>query len=204
MRLPTLIPLNGVRGLSTKIPNLSETASGCLAACFAGSYVYCGVQYYGECWGGQAIGETSQRATLATDCTFTCDGDTSEYCGGKSQMDVYYSSTVSKSPLVFTLFLLSSISLSVMLTRRFPAWGTWRTTASARLAVVCLLGTSLTFIFLAGLFTIGLGTLRSKMSCNTGTWLCVLLYAATKLIVTVFYIERRTLRRRLRYTRERY
>lgn len=37
--------LNQVRGLSTKLPNLSDTASGCLAACFSANFVYCGVEY---------------------------------------------------------------------------------------------------------------------------------------------------------------
>ncbi|GAA6027793.1 hypothetical protein JCM8097_001721 [Rhodosporidiobolus ruineniae] len=74
--------LYGTRAL----PNLlaqtaNQTVEACLDACTSAGYTQCGVEYHGECWGGNALDKTSQA--LGDDsCNLLCADNALEYCGG--------------------------------------------------------------------------------------------------------------------------
>jgi hypothetical protein len=100
--------------------------SGCLSACDAANYTLCGeilsvsslpivrltlssssgIQYHGQCWGANALsaGSTAQGAGA---CSYTCDGNPLQYCGGNggptgATFELYSVSTVRFLP--FPLF----------------------------------------------------------------------------------------------------
>ncbi|GAA5843521.1 hypothetical protein JCM11251_001644 [Rhodosporidiobolus azoricus] len=64
-------------GLSTK----KKTVEACLEACQANGYKLCGVEYHGECWGGNVLlGGSSALGAGA--CGLTCSDNPLQYCGG--------------------------------------------------------------------------------------------------------------------------
>ncbi|MCJ1475830.1 hypothetical protein MMC13_004494 [Lambiella insularis] len=65
------------------------TVAGCTAAC--AGYTYAGAEYAGECYCGNTLATGSTLATI-TDCSMTCNGNSSEYCGGPNRLDLYKSS----------------------------------------------------------------------------------------------------------------
>jgi hypothetical protein len=62
----------------------------CLATCQAGGFVYAGMEYHDECHCGN---EFSNGGGPAPDgnagCTWTCDGNVTEICGGNSRLSMY-------------------------------------------------------------------------------------------------------------------
>lgn len=66
------------------------TIEKCLASCQASGFVYAGMEYHNECHCGN---EFSSGGGVAPDgnagCTWTCDGDTTEICGGNSRLSMY-------------------------------------------------------------------------------------------------------------------
>ncbi|CZR63536.1 uncharacterized protein PAC_13433 [Phialocephala subalpina] len=62
----------------------------CLASCQAAGYVYAGMEYHNECHCGN---EFSNGGTVAPDgnagCTWTCDGNAAQICGGNSRLSMY-------------------------------------------------------------------------------------------------------------------
>jgi len=51
-------------------------------------FTWWGVEYGGECYCGNALNGGSQPAS-ASDCTFTCPGSNSEYCGAGNRLQMY-------------------------------------------------------------------------------------------------------------------
>ncbi|EFX02197.1 legume lectin domain containing protein [Grosmannia clavigera kw1407] len=86
------------RAFSQQLTVTNETVANCLQLAAAAGYTYAGLEYGGECWCGNTI---SPNATLqaSSACTMTCNGNTTEYCGGSSLLDVYELSTATTSPL---------------------------------------------------------------------------------------------------------
>ncbi|KAF7561536.1 hypothetical protein G7046_g2604 [Stylonectria norvegica] len=76
------------RALSNGKSNSLANVAGCLAACSAGSYTYAGVEYGGECYCGNAFAAGSVPTTI-DQCAMTCNGNTTEYCGGPSRLNMY-------------------------------------------------------------------------------------------------------------------
>ena len=66
------------------------TIAKCLASCQAAGFVYAGMEYHDECHCGNQF---SNGGGVAPDgnagCTWTCDGDTTEICGGNSRLSMY-------------------------------------------------------------------------------------------------------------------
>ena len=71
---------NPGRQLQTQLyGNDDNTIAMCVAACAAGGYVFCGIQYNRECWAGPTI----PKLQVADDnCNYPCMGDINEICGG--------------------------------------------------------------------------------------------------------------------------
>ncbi|KAL2882243.1 hypothetical protein SGCOL_002512 [Colletotrichum sp. CLE4] len=69
------------------------TISMCLSACYDNNYA--GVEYGRECWCGDALnigggGDTAPAANVtAKDCSFTCPGNSTEYCGAGVRLSLY-------------------------------------------------------------------------------------------------------------------
>lgn len=63
------------------------TLESCAAFCAA--YRYFGAEYSGECYCGDALAAGSANASSAADCSLTCSGDATEYCGGPSRLELY-------------------------------------------------------------------------------------------------------------------
>ena len=70
--------------------NDSMTVESCASFCNGASYF--GVEYGRECYCGASIGSTSTLQT-ATDCSYTCSGNSSEYCGAGNRINIYKIST---------------------------------------------------------------------------------------------------------------
>ncbi|GAA5978798.1 hypothetical protein JCM10908_004490 [Rhodotorula pacifica] len=92
------------RALPNGLSNPNQTVEGCLEACNARGYAYCGVEYHGECWGANNLNSASQ-ALGAGACGLTCSGNPLEYCGGTggptgAAFSVYVPQNVTTSPSV--------------------------------------------------------------------------------------------------------
>ncbi|KAG4434028.1 hypothetical protein IFR05_010482 [Cadophora sp. M221] len=74
----------------------SKTVALCVAACSASNYVYAGLEYGGECWCGNAFSAGSVP-TAITECSTVCGGNTTEYCGAGSRLNVYQRNSASSS-----------------------------------------------------------------------------------------------------------
>ncbi|TQV95128.1 Pyrrolo-quinoline quinone [Cordyceps javanica] len=57
-------------------------------ATFCKDYTYFGVEYGRECYCGNKLNDGSVQAKQA-DCSFTCPGDGSEYCGAGNRLELY-------------------------------------------------------------------------------------------------------------------
>ncbi|GAA6026736.1 hypothetical protein JCM8097_005823 [Rhodosporidiobolus ruineniae] len=69
------------RALTNGLSTVNKTVEACLEACQAKNYALCGVEYHGECWGGNTLasGSTAQGAGA---CGLTCNDNPLQYCGG--------------------------------------------------------------------------------------------------------------------------
>ncbi|KAL8280263.1 hypothetical protein RQP46_007377 [Phenoliferia psychrophenolica] len=67
------------------------TAAGCLKACSDRGFNLCGLEYYGECWGGNFLATTSKQISEAS-CSYTCTKDTAHFCGGSNALSLYANS----------------------------------------------------------------------------------------------------------------
>lgn len=93
----------------------SKTVGLCVAACSASNYVYAGLEYGGECWCGNSF-TAGSVPTAITDCNMVCGGNSTEYCGAGSRLNVYQknsgSSSSSSSSRPVTVSSSSSASTS--------------------------------------------------------------------------------------------
>ncbi|OHF01835.1 WSC domain-containing protein [Colletotrichum orchidophilum] len=82
------------RLLPAQIINRENMTIGmCLSACYDKNYA--GVEYGRECWCGDALnlggsdGSTPAANVTAKDCSFTCPGNSTEYCGAGVRLSLY-------------------------------------------------------------------------------------------------------------------
>ncbi|KAE9365795.1 WSC-domain-containing protein [Stipitochalara longipes BDJ] len=61
----------------------------CTTACTDRGYAFAGLEYADECWCGNAIDNGGALVLDKTACGMVCSGNTSEYCGGPSQLEMY-------------------------------------------------------------------------------------------------------------------
>ncbi|BGP13416.1 hypothetical protein JCM10213_008577 [Rhodosporidiobolus nylandii] len=92
-------------------------------------------------------------------------------------------------PLVCTGYLLVVALMSILFTRRLGT-SQLRRLPFMQLLVISLLGGSLLFVFISAIMILGVGSSFSDAACNTGIWLCILLYAATKAVLYVLLLEK--------------
>ncbi|GAA6042486.1 hypothetical protein JCM8097_003051 [Rhodosporidiobolus ruineniae] len=72
----------GTRALSHLFAQSTDgTVQGCVNACQDAGYSLCGVEYQGECWGGDSIDVTSSQIDDSV-CNLACSGDNTQRCGG--------------------------------------------------------------------------------------------------------------------------
>lgn len=73
------------------------TVANCLDACRDAGLLYCGLEYYQECYGGAAEPADALVATsgsgsadpLLAGCNYACKGNGTEACGGANRVLVY-------------------------------------------------------------------------------------------------------------------
>lgn len=85
--LPNTISLASTGGYS------NATVENCLDACSGQGYDYCGLEYYGECYGSNSAPADSSIASgsdyLSAGCNYPCNGNHNEACGGANRIIVY-------------------------------------------------------------------------------------------------------------------
>ena len=63
-------------------------------------YAYAGVEYGRECWCGNTLnvagnsGSTPSKNVTDSQCSFTCPGNSTEYCGAGSKLNLYWFDSV--------------------------------------------------------------------------------------------------------------
>ncbi|TEY80413.1 hypothetical protein BOTCAL_0038g00110 [Botryotinia calthae] len=80
-----------------QIPDANLTIEACLHACKEGGYAFAGVEYSQECYCGVVLGNGTAKVD-ESNCQMTCNGNTTELCGGGPAS----SSTGSSSPSTST------------------------------------------------------------------------------------------------------
>jgi len=82
------------RILSTsEADNSALTIESCIATCIAAGYSIAGMEYYTQCFCGDAIINQGVLATSQSDCNTACGGDSAEICGGGDRMSIYSNQT---------------------------------------------------------------------------------------------------------------
>ncbi|ENH67518.1 WSC domain-containing protein 2 [Fusarium oxysporum f. sp. cubense race 1] len=101
------------RALPNGRGNNPPTVANCVQACSNENFVYAGVEYGGECYCGNSFSDGSVPAPI-TDCGMTCNGNSSEYCGGPSRLNVYELNAVYSSSLPTSMgaFVASAVTTS--------------------------------------------------------------------------------------------
>ncbi|BGP05739.1 hypothetical protein JCM10049v2_001552 [Rhodotorula toruloides] len=69
------------RVLPNGLTTVNKTVESCIEACDSRGYVFCGVEYHGECWGGNALSPNSTDQGYGA-CGLTCTDNPLQYCGG--------------------------------------------------------------------------------------------------------------------------
>ncbi|MCJ1478920.1 hypothetical protein MMC13_007604 [Lambiella insularis] len=67
------------------------TVEWCTASCKANGFRYAGLEYYGECFCGDAV--NGPAAGAESDCSYACTGNNQEVCGGFDYVSVYQDPT---------------------------------------------------------------------------------------------------------------
>ncbi|KAI2642536.1 WSC domain-containing protein [Xylaria nigripes] len=87
---------NGQRGqkealsLRTDLNQQNMTVETCVAHCKGNDYRLAGLSYYGVCYCGQTV---STALLPENQCTFPCSGNSSETCGGDTQINIWMDPT---------------------------------------------------------------------------------------------------------------
>jgi hypothetical protein len=99
------------RALGTgKSISANATVYNCVAACKG--FTYAGVEYGQECYCGNSFGVGSGPAPKE-ECDMLCKGNETEYCGGRSRLNVYASGVSLSSSLTESISTVSSSTNTV-------------------------------------------------------------------------------------------
>ncbi|GAA5890911.1 hypothetical protein JCM6882_008854 [Rhodosporidiobolus microsporus] len=95
----------GNRALGAALATERKTAEACIEACAARGFTLCGVEYHGECWGGNSLHETSTKQRESA-CDLTCWDNPNQVCGGQggstnAAMNLYKLTTADPCPTGF-------------------------------------------------------------------------------------------------------
>ncbi len=77
---------SATRALPTKLASSGATVENCIAAAAAKNLAYAGVQYGGECFGGNTLGYT---LVANSECSMPCQANSGETCGGTWRNSIY-------------------------------------------------------------------------------------------------------------------
>lgn len=69
------------------------TVESCVSACIALGYSIVGMEYYTQCFCGNAMINQAALATSDTECNTACGGNPAEMCGGGDRMSIYSNQT---------------------------------------------------------------------------------------------------------------
>ncbi|HEV2991417.1 MAG TPA: LamG-like jellyroll fold domain-containing protein, partial [Candidatus Angelobacter sp.] len=83
---------DGNRALPTALSWGGETVESCRQKAATAGFIYAGVQYYGQCFGGNSAGYSQ---TPDTDCNTPCTANPAEMCGGPWRNSIYQASASS-------------------------------------------------------------------------------------------------------------
>lgn len=89
---PSSRTLNHIVSLSGSGGSANATVAHCLDACKAAGYMYCGVEYYAECYGSMGTPLAANKLAgdpIAAGCGYACKGNATEACGGSNRVLVY-------------------------------------------------------------------------------------------------------------------
>ncbi|KAI5866960.1 putative glyoxal oxidase [Durotheca rogersii] len=89
--------------ISAPVPSSRMNTKACTAACRAAGYILAGTKNGGECYCDNALANSAKRTDGNGSCNVPCKADSSETCGGRSQLNVYsfnmgYPTSASVSP----------------------------------------------------------------------------------------------------------
>ncbi|OIW32843.1 WSC-domain-containing protein, partial [Coniochaeta ligniaria NRRL 30616] len=65
------------------------TIETCVKYCYGKGYAMSGVEYGQQCYCGNSLATTSVWATNQNECSTKCPGNSSQYCGGGSRLNLY-------------------------------------------------------------------------------------------------------------------
>ena len=77
---------SSARALPTELSSGGETVESCKAKAATAGYAYAGVQYYGQCWGGNTLG---YQKVADAECNTPCNANPAETCGGVWLNSIY-------------------------------------------------------------------------------------------------------------------
>ncbi|HTP28875.1 MAG TPA: WSC domain-containing protein [Anaeromyxobacteraceae bacterium] len=77
---------SATRALSVQLASSGATVESCIAAAQAAQLAYAGVQYGGQCFGGNTLGHSVAAASA---CNMPCSADAAETCGGFWYNSIY-------------------------------------------------------------------------------------------------------------------
>jgi len=80
----------------------NATVAACLDACRTAGYLYCGLEYYSECYGANVAPKAGLLIAgdpLAAGCSYPCKGNSSEACGGANRLLVYHNNGSGRTSL---------------------------------------------------------------------------------------------------------
>jgi hypothetical protein len=79
-----------VRTFPKRTTSQTLTPASCIQTCAAEGYAFAGMEYSNECYCGNALSSTrAPKAGFLGDCTMSCAGDASQYCGGHKTLSIY-------------------------------------------------------------------------------------------------------------------
>ncbi|KAJ3267777.1 hypothetical protein HDU76_011639, partial [Blyttiomyces sp. JEL0837] len=82
--------VNGAPRTFRYLINGTATVDSCLALAVTKGYKYAGLEYGGECWADSAFQNTTNVDAPSTDCTFTCNLNSTQICGAGSRLSAFY------------------------------------------------------------------------------------------------------------------
>lgn len=82
------------RALPHELASSGATVEGCIALAKAQTLAYAGLQYGGQCFGGDTLGYVS---VSDSECNMSCSAKPSEICGGSWRNSIYSTGTSSAS-----------------------------------------------------------------------------------------------------------
>lgn len=89
------------RILSSQAPTSNPSpVESCVSAYIGLGYSIAGMEYFTQCYCGNALINPAAKATVDTDCSTACSGNSAEICGGGDRISIYSNETTLDITLV--------------------------------------------------------------------------------------------------------